>query len=71
MLEVLLSLSVFPDINHNDPIPSEERELNVEIPEGVIYKQMQKDREETRNCAQKALRRLKEYNLIERLPFNS
>ncbi|CAH8645360.1 unnamed protein product [Heterobilharzia americana] len=67
MLEVLLSLSQLPDVNATDPVSSDIKSLYPGCSDEQIQAYEQKDRKATRECANKALERLKEYGLVQKV----
>ncbi|KAH8863158.1 Protein unc-45 like [Schistosoma japonicum] len=71
MFEVLLSLSLLPDINPADPISPDIKPMYPGYSDGRIRECEQKDREATRECAKKALERLKEHGLVQKTPNSS
>ncbi|CAI2733788.1 unnamed protein product [Schistosoma spindalis] len=68
MFEVLLSLSLLPDIDPADQVLPDIKPLYPGCSDGHIRELEQKDRESTRECAKKALERLKEHGLVQKIP---
>ncbi|CAH8652718.1 unnamed protein product [Schistosoma rodhaini] len=68
MFEVLLSLSLLPDIDPADQVLPDIRPLYPGCSDGRIRELEQKDREGTRECAKKALERLKEHGFVQKTP---
>ncbi|CAH8593185.1 unnamed protein product [Schistosoma turkestanicum] len=67
MFEVLLSLSLLPDIDRADPVLPDIKLMYPGVSDGRIRELEQKDREATRECAKKALERLKEHGLVQKI----
>ncbi|VDP18064.1 unnamed protein product [Schistosoma margrebowiei] len=68
MFEVLLSLSLLPDIDPADQVLPDIKPLYPGCSDERIREIEQKDRESTRECAKKALERLKEHGLVQKIP---
>lgn len=68
MFEVLLSLSLLPDIDPADQVLPDIKPLYPGCSDGRIRELEQKDRESTRECSKKALERLKELGLVQKIP---
>ncbi|CAH8663585.1 unnamed protein product [Schistosoma rodhaini] len=68
MFEVLLSLSLLPDIDPADQVLPDIKPLYPGCSDGRIREMEQKDREGTRECAKKALERLKEHGFVQKTP---
>ncbi|CAH8870597.1 unnamed protein product [Trichobilharzia szidati] len=71
MLEVIMSLSQLPDVNSTEPVIPDAKVLYPGCSDNQIREYEKKDRERTRECANKALERLKEYGLVQRVSDSS